>query len=354
MSENSKVFALLIDGDNISTEIFGDVWKILEKHGDLRICKVFHNKTTMEQWEQIANEYGIEPIWVPNNIKNKNSVDIALVMEAMILLYERKEIEGFCIVSSDSDYTRLARHLKTHGKFVLGIGKTQTRESFRNACTEFIDIDKNQTFDIQPQLSRELTIEQIVTTDKQTFTETSNATSVQPEEISEEIFFNLFVEAYQETEQVLSSEDGWVPLKNVKETMTQLNPEFTLSTRKLAEKLKLLAIAYANQIEIYEDLESKPVLHRVRLLNELERFIATYNYAKDKLQPKDKTEWVNLATIGSAFRHLFPYYNSLIYRGVRSSQLQRVLEKILVDYPNVFELHQNNSTVYIRKKRQNK
>jgi uncharacterized protein (TIGR00288 family) len=351
MSENSKIFALLIDGDNISTGIFGDIWKILEEYGDLRICKVFHNKTTMEQWEQIANEYGIEPVWVPNNIKNKNSVDIALVMEAMILLYERKEIEGFCIVSSDSDYTRLARHLKTHGKFVLGIGKTQTRESFRNACTEFIDIDKNQVLDIQPQLSAEPATKQIMTTTEQLATVTLNTIASQPEGISEEAFFYLFVEAYQETERALSSEDGWVPLLNVKENMTQTNPEFTLNTRKLAEKLKLLAISYANQIEIDEDRESKPVLHRVRLLNELERFIATYNYAQDRLQTKDKTEWVSLSTMGSTFQLLFPHYNYLIYRGVKSSQLQRVLEKIVIDYPNVFEVRQINSTVYIRRKK---
>ncbi len=105
----------------------------LNEYGALLISRVFHNKATIEQWERIASEYGIEPIWVPNNTAHKNTVDIALVMDAMSFFYVRPEISGFCLVASDSDYTRLARFLKSQGKFVLGIG-TQAHTEALHQC----------------------------------------------------------------------------------------------------------------------------------------------------------------------------------------------------------------------------
>ena len=112
----------------------------------------------------------------------------------MILLYERSEITNFCIVASDSDYTRLARHLKSRGKFVLGIGTKQTPKPFSNACTKFVYVEDlvSATLPIQQATSF---VEEV----------TLSAT-----EISDSEFLKLFIETYKQVAKsgAVSQEDG--------------------------------------------------------------------------------------------------------------------------------------------------
>jgi len=348
MSDNQKLLALLIDGDNAQTELIPEILKAVREYGVLRIAKVFHNKATIAQWEQIASKHSIEPIWIPNNTAKKNSVDIALVMDAMILLYERKEITGFCIVTSDGDYTRLARYLKSQGKLVLGIGKTQTPEPLRNACTEFIYMED--------LASAPTPFKQFVDEDEEIVSS--------DEEITDSDFFKAFTEGYKQlVEQGNKYEKDRVPLRDIKEAMKVLDPLFSTRTYrqmpKFINRVKILAEIYPDIITLIEEQDSKSTVHYIYITptqpeivgSEIEKFREAYRLAADVLKYKDSLGWVKLALIGETLRKLYPNYLPRIYRDTRYGQLKKVVEQMIVHYPNVIELKTDGVQPEIRIKK---
>ncbi|MHC1709382.1 MAG: NYN domain-containing protein [Methanomassiliicoccales archaeon] len=142
-TSNSQVpLAILIDGDNVSHEHIQKIIEEASKFGQVMTKRVYGNwkSTTMQGWSNEVQDYAITPIQVFSNVKRKNATDSSLIIDAMDILHDGV-IEGFCIVSSDSDYTSLALRIKEHGKFVMGIGSESTHKSFTNACTKFIKIE---------------------------------------------------------------------------------------------------------------------------------------------------------------------------------------------------------------------
>lgn len=342
MLEHQKLFALLIDGDNTRIEYIQVALQKLRDFGELRISKVFHNKSTIEQWEQIAGQYSIDPVWVPNNVKGKNSVDIALVMDAMSLRYERPEIVGFCIMSSDGDYTRLARYLRSQGKFVLGIGEAKTPEPLRKACTEFFCVDEVET--------DSTTVER----------KAREAEFVAPSKaMSDTDFMKLIVEAYGQVEVTKSHNgtDGWVQLRDARDRMGQLNLDFQATDyyknlRVMADKVKALAKTEPQLIAIYEDTDSKFIVHHVRILRdrEIDKFRQAYKHASDVLKQKNSDGWVLLSVIRGTLLELHPDFQALVYRDVKYKQIKKVVEKMVGDYPETIELDLNSEHPKIRMK----
>lgn len=341
MSIDQNSFALLIDGDNAQVSLIPQILQSLSEYGTPLVARVFHNKSTIEQWEQIASEYSIEPIWVPNNTPHKNTVDIALVMDAMSLLCERSDIANFCIVASDGDYTRLARHLKTSGKFVLGIGMKHTPTPFTNACSRFIYVE-----DLQ---SAESPAEQP--------TRPVEAVAAPVKEISDSKLTKLVIRAYKQAVQsgVVSEGAGWVQLRDIRDAMAALNPDFQTSDyykylRVLAEKMMTIAESKPGQIEVYERADGKPLLHYVRVFEdpELIKFIRAYYRAADELNLKDKKGWVSLSAIGSSLQTMYPNDAPLVYHKTKYSQLKKVVEQIVTDYPTVIELNPANPSPSLR------
>jgi hypothetical protein len=334
MADNRKLLALLIDGDNTQAQFIPQILRALHEHGDLLIARVFHNKSTIEQWEQVASHYSIEPVWVPNNIKQKNSVDIALVMDAMSLRYERDEITGFCIVASDGDYTRLARFLKSQGKFVLGMGEAKTPDTFRNACTKFICLDDLGTANI-PAVP-------VVNVAKE---------EAPAEEISDKALVKLVINAYQQVAIKADPNQEWAELLAIRNAMASLHPGFTGSTYYkldvLAKKIQTLP-APKRGLEIRETMNGKGLIHYLTVgANELHKFRQAYNH-EDAIKQRDKDGWTSLSAIGSALSKLYPEYQPLVYRGTTYSQLKKVVEKMRDDYPGCVELKIATLSVAIR------
>src|SRR5689334_22255812 len=110
MSENTKL-ALLIDGDNVSLSLIPQILNEISRYSKPLISKVYLNNASLTSWQSLINEHSLHPMWIPNNTTRKNAADIALVIDAMEILYERTYITDFCIVSSDSDFTQLARYI---------------------------------------------------------------------------------------------------------------------------------------------------------------------------------------------------------------------------------------------------
>ena len=142
MDEKSPRLAMLIDGDNISHKAIKAIVDEASKHGSLPIRRVYGDwtKQNLVSWKEAANLNAIQQVQQSNYTSGKNSTDGALIIDAMDLLYTAN-LDGFCIVSSDSDYTRLAIRMREHGRFVLGIGGRNTPPALVNACHLFTHIE---------------------------------------------------------------------------------------------------------------------------------------------------------------------------------------------------------------------
>ena len=129
--------AVLIDADNISPKYAPIIFQELEAYGFPSCRRIYGNWSKANGWnEELLLEYSIIPVQQFSYTSGKNATDMAMVIDAMDLLYGKK-VDGFCIVTSDSDFTRLVSRLRESGKMVIGMGENKTPEPFRKACDKF-------------------------------------------------------------------------------------------------------------------------------------------------------------------------------------------------------------------------
>ncbi|MDR1405096.1 MAG: NYN domain-containing protein [Candidatus Methanoplasma sp.] len=133
-----RKIAILIDADNVPGKYVKFIFDEISKHGTPTYRRIYGDWTNTAKgaWKNVLLEYSISPMQQFENTKGKNSTDSALIIDAMEIFYAGN-VEGFCIVSSDSDFTKLAAILREKGMFVLGIGEKKTPEPFIKACQQF-------------------------------------------------------------------------------------------------------------------------------------------------------------------------------------------------------------------------
>lgn len=141
MNQEMKL-AVLIDAENISSKYIDVILSEANNLGDVIYKRIYGNWTTpqMASWRNTILDNAIQPVQQYSNTIRKNSSDSALIIDAMDLLYQ-SNLDGFCIVSSDSDFTRLASRLRESPKYVLGMGESKTPRSFISACNKFLYLD---------------------------------------------------------------------------------------------------------------------------------------------------------------------------------------------------------------------
>lgn len=134
--------AVLIDAENISSKYASIILQEASSMGNLIYKRIYGNWTTpaLNSWKKELLDNAIQPIQQYSNTVGKNSSDSALIIDAMDLLYQ-KRLDAFCIVSSDSDFTRLASRLRESEMFVLGMGEQKTPRAFISACNKFVYLD---------------------------------------------------------------------------------------------------------------------------------------------------------------------------------------------------------------------
>lgn len=134
--------AVLIDGDNIPSAYVKEMMEEIAKYGNPTIKRIYGDwtKPNLSKWKNILLENAITPIQQYGYTTGKNATDSAMIIDAMDILYSEK-VNGFCIVSSDSDFTRLATRLREAGMQVIGIGEKKTPNPFIVACDKFIYIE---------------------------------------------------------------------------------------------------------------------------------------------------------------------------------------------------------------------
>ncbi|MHA6280988.1 NYN domain-containing protein [Salinimicrobium sp. CAU 1759] len=140
--------AVLIDGDNIPSAYVKEMMEEIAKYGNPTIKRIYGDwtKPHLAKWKNVLLENAVTPIQQYGYTQGKNATDSAMIIDAMDILYSQK-VDGFCLVSSDSDFTRLATRLREAGMNVIGIGEKKTPDPFIVACDRFIYIEilKNQS-----------------------------------------------------------------------------------------------------------------------------------------------------------------------------------------------------------------
>src|SRR5690606_28024968 len=199
--------AVLIDGDNIPSAYIKEMMEEIAKYGNPTIKRIYGDwtKPHLAKWKAVLLENAINPIQQYGYTQGKNATDSAMIIDAMDILYSDK-VDGFCLVSSDSDFTRLATRLREAGKNVIGIGEKKTPEPFIVACDRFIYIeilkDKNQ--ESEPETTKGKTSKK------------DNIDNITPKVI------NLIASTISD----VADEDGWAFLGDVGSLLQKKQPNF--------------------------------------------------------------------------------------------------------------------------------
>ena len=140
--EKARRLAVLIDADNVSSAVVGPLLAEIASYGAATVRRIYGDWTTpnLNSWKVVLAEQSIVPIQQFRNTTGKNATDSAMIIDAMDLLHGGR-LDGFCLVSSDSDFTRLASRIREQGVPVYGFGERKTPRAFISACDKFVFTD---------------------------------------------------------------------------------------------------------------------------------------------------------------------------------------------------------------------
>ena len=203
--------AVLIDADNVPYANVKEMFEEIAKYGTPTFKRIYADwtKPTVSGWKTVLLENAITPIQQYSYSTGKNASDSALIIDAMDILYTGK-VDGFCIVSSDSDFTRLATRLREAGMKVIGIGEKKTLNPFITACDKFIYIEI-----LKPEIAG--SIDQIESTKK-----TTTSSSQKPLNKIDPGIIKLFTDSVADIE----DENGWAFLGELGSLMLKKKPDF--------------------------------------------------------------------------------------------------------------------------------
>lgn len=139
LTNGRQRIAVLIDGDNAQSALLPQMLVEAGRHGQVTVRRIYGDWTTnnMNSWKETLNYHAFQPIQQFRYTVGKNATDSAMIIDAMDIMHSGV-VDGFCLVSSDSDYTRLATRIRETGIFVMGIGEKKTPKPFVNACDLFV------------------------------------------------------------------------------------------------------------------------------------------------------------------------------------------------------------------------
>lgn len=230
MENTVKKFAVLIDADNSSVNSISSVLEEVAKYGIASVKRVYGDwsNDTLKNWREVLLPHAITPVQQFAYTSGKDATDMILIIDAMDLLYSGA-LDGFCIVSSDSDFTPLASRIRESGLIVYGFGRKKTPEPFKKACDKFISVENLITVekDEVKQEKEPLKIE-----------------NIEKEEIKQQIdkaTLNLIYKAVKDN----SDENGWAYLGSIGTYLSTVKPDFDTRDyghNKLSGLIKALSL----------------------------------------------------------------------------------------------------------------
>lgn len=233
--ESAKKIAVLIDAENAQSSVMGAVLAELTKHGHIIVKRAYGDWSSshLKNWKQPLNELAITPFQQFSYTQGKNSSDAAMIIDAMDLLYSNK-FDAFALISSDSDFTKLASRLKESQIYVFGVGEKKTPVAFRNACDDFIFIEVLKNLSIDPDDNK----------DEGKGENTDQIKKSRKELRSDTHLMRILKNAINE----YTEEDGWAPLASCGSLIKRQHPDFDArnygysSLTKLIEAIELFDI----------------------------------------------------------------------------------------------------------------
>ncbi len=213
--------AVLIDADNVPYSNVKGMMEEIAKYGTPTTKRIYADwtKPNANGWKSVLLEHAITPIQQYSYTVGKNSSDSAMIIDAMDLLYSDK-VDGFCIVSSDSDFTRLAIRLRESGMKVIGIGEKKTPNSFIVACDRFVYIEV-----LEGAIKKTRTIMNGRSKSPKS-TALSSGSKKQAEKETPSKIDNQTIELIEDTLEAIGDEDGWAFLGDVGNLIVKKKPEF--------------------------------------------------------------------------------------------------------------------------------
>ncbi len=214
---------MLVDGDNAQPSLIEHVLAEITKYGTVTTRRIYGDWTTaqMRGWKDSLHTFAIQPIQQFRYTVGKNSTDSALIIDAMDLLHAGT-VDGFCIVSSDSDYTRLATRIREQGLFVMGIGQDHTPEPFVKACEIFVHTENL----VRP---------------------------AQQETRTKDMDKKEWIQIAERAVEMATQDDGWASLGEVGAYIRQLDPAFDVRTYGY----KQLSLLIKSRPKLFETRQSK-------------------------------------------------------------------------------------------------
>lgn len=280
-NNDSKVIALLIDAENVSPKYIKTILDEVSLYGTPAYKRIYGDWTSneMSAWKKVLNEHNISPMQQFSYTQGKNASDSAMIIDAMDILYA-KNVDGFCLVSSDSDFTRLAARLRESRMFVIGMGESKTPVAFKSACDTFKYLDilqgmkkeaakpvKAEKPEKQPAKRQETKAKPAKAVRAQV-PEPEAAPETVPElphselsELSEEALAHAFVplgEIVEKIREIIdhdSDEDGYMTLSQVGVTLSRIFADFDSRNYGFNKLHKLIDYTKAFDTK-YEQFES--------------------------------------------------------------------------------------------------
>jgi uncharacterized protein (TIGR00288 family) len=223
MKESKFNIAVLIDGDNAQAKLIKEILEEVSKYGKATIRRIYGDWTTphMNSWKEVINQYSFNPIQKFSYTTGKNSTDSSLIIDAMDILHS-DSVDGFCIVSSDSDYTGLAKRIREEGMFVMGIGRRLTPKAFVQSCEIF-------TF-AENLISESKEEKRIKTADKSSKSVSKKAMTTKAEEANNEELLkespSLDLGVIDKAFEIASDEEEEIHIAKIGASLRKIDPSF--------------------------------------------------------------------------------------------------------------------------------
>ncbi|MCB1862511.1 MAG: NYN domain-containing protein [Gammaproteobacteria bacterium] len=233
--EPSLRLAVLIDADNAQAAVIEGLLAEIARFGEATVKRIYGDFTSSasSQWKKVLNKNAIKPVQQFAYTTGKNATDSTLIIDAMDLLYTRR-FDGFCLVSSDSDFTGLALRIREEGLTVLGFGEQKTPDAFRNACHKFVFTEVLRPLpseDTESKSSKSDTLQKPATP------KPSPQSSANTESPTKEFPREFILQALDQA----SDDAGWAHLGTFGSYLTKLQPDFDARLygfKKLSELVK--------------------------------------------------------------------------------------------------------------------
>ncbi len=229
LTNGRQRIAVLIDGDNAQSSLLPQMLVEAGRHGQVTVRRIYGDWTTnnMSSWKETLNYHAFQPIQQFRYTVGKNATDSAMIIDAMDIMHSGV-VDGFCLVSSDSDYTRLATRIRETGIFVMGIGEKKTPKPFVNACDLFV-------------YTENLVEESKATQQKRTQTTRAKKTTKEGTEPEKEELDPMPV--LSQAFEMAVGQDGWARLDVMGNAIYQVDPGFdprTYGHKQLSRMLNKL------------------------------------------------------------------------------------------------------------------